>query len=297
MKIISIIGLCMISIAPLWANEEKGVKKQTDLALVGTTEPGVAVFVEQRFLFPFLQGETPLTEDNNIMLKLRGQVTPTSFELMSDTVWTPFAAMNFSLGAQLGVGWNYYLGASFLNGLGLYQRSADGKSMERAKGDGWDGVVWNIHGGMRLQFDFAAVLPGDWNHVIVRIDNIVNYQNYTMAKGSQRWYFRNDDDLYENWFAYNFTGVFGYQMPLFFDMAAVMFELSLPFYNPQSGKSFPDKEPEMILSLVTNWKITERISLMALCQFQNILNHPVTTDYEREWQFYRVMIVGTWSLF
>jgi hypothetical protein len=125
----------------------------------------------------------------------------------------------------------------------------------------------------------------------------LNYQNYTRAQGAEQWYFRNDGNLYQNWFSYYFSGFLGYQMPLFIDMAGLMFEMSLPLYNPQSGKSVSGREPEMICSLVTDFKIGRRFSLAVLTQIRNPLNHPVTADYERQWKFYRTLLAGTWHLF
>lgn len=297
LKIIITVILCIMIINHLWADEEKDIKKQTDLSFVISSEPGLATGIEQRFIFPFLQGTSPLTESNNITAKLGAQVDITTFNFMADAVWTPLAFFNLSLGAQLGSGWNYKLAGTPVNGMGLYQRNDNEDPVERAQGSGLDGVVWNVHGGAALQFDFAAVFPGDWNHVIMSVDNGFHYQNYTKAHGSEQWYFRSDDDLYQNWFSYYFSGVFGYQMPIFIDMVGLLFEMSLPLYNPQSGELFSSREPEMICSLVTDLKIGKKVSLTVLTQFQNLLKHPITPNYERQWKFYRSLLVCTWHLF
>jgi hypothetical protein len=86
-------------------------------------------------------------------------------------------------------------------------------------------------------------------------------------------------------------------MPAFLDMTGLMFEISLPLYNPHSGESVLGREPEMICSLVADFKIGKHFNLMALTQLRNFLNHPVTADHERQWKFYRTLLVGTWHLF
>jgi hypothetical protein len=45
-------------------------------------------------------------------------------------------------------------------------------------GNGLDGAVWNVHLGNTFQFDFAAIFPGDWNHVVVQIYNEIQYYAY-----------------------------------------------------------------------------------------------------------------------
>jgi hypothetical protein len=298
MKFIAAIILCMICVnSPLLADDEKEVKKQTDLSFVVSTEPGLAVSIEQLFVFPFLQGTGPLSAENNIMVKLGAQLDPVCFNFFADAVWTPLALLNLSLGTQAAAGWNYELAGTFVNGLGLYQRTDNEEPAERAQGSGLDGAVWNVHGGAALLFDFAAVFPGGWNHVVISFNNVLNYQNYTKAGGAEQWYFRNDGNLYQNWFSYYFSGFLGYQMPIFIDMTGLMFEMSLPLYNPQSGESVSGREPEMICSLVTDFKIGSRFNLTVLTQFRNLLNHPVTANYERQWKFYRTLLVGTWHLF
>jgi hypothetical protein len=289
--------LCVICINPLWADDEGEVKKQTDVSFIVSTEPGLGIGIEQRFIFPFLQGMGPLAEENNITVKLGAQVDPVSFNFFADAVWTPLALLNLSLGTWAATGWNYELAGDFVNGMGLYQPMNHEEPEERARGSGLDGAVWNVHGSAALLFDFAAVFPGDWNHVVISFSNVLNYQNYTKAEGSEQWYFRNDGNLYQNWFSYYFSGVLGYQMPIFIDMTGLMFELSLPLYNPQSGKPVSGREPEMICSLVTDLKIGGHFNLTVLTQLRNPLNHPVTADYERKWEFYRTLIVGTWHLF
>jgi hypothetical protein len=296
MKSIVAIILFMICINSLWADDDKEVKKQTDLSFIVSTEPGLGLGIEQRFIFPFLQGTSPPVAENNIMVKLGAQVDPVSFNFFADAVWMPFALLNLSFGACIATGWNYNLAGTFVNGMGLYQRSDDEDSSERAQGAGLDGAVWDVHGGATLLFDFAAVFPGDWNHIVINFNNALNYKNYTRARGSDQWYFRDDGNLYQNWFSYYLSGFLGYQMPVFIDMAGLIFEMSLPLYNPQSGESVFDREPETACSLVADFKIGRRFNLTALTQFRNCLNRPVTANYERQWKFYRVLLVGTWHL-
>jgi len=183
-----------------------------------------------------------------------------------------------------------------MNGMGLYRYMESGNPQEWADGSGFDGVVWKAHFGATLQFDLAAIVPGDWNHIVMKFDNFLNYQNYTRARGNEQWYFKADDGINQNSFGYYFSGFFGYQMPIFLNMAGIQIESSLPFYNPQSGESLANREPEMLCSLVANFNFSKRFNFMVIPQLSNRLIHPVTLDFQRQWQKYRVLFICTWHL-
>ncbi|GHU69868.1 hypothetical protein FACS189450_03400 [Spirochaetia bacterium] len=296
LKIAIVILFCIIGINMAWAENDKGFQKQTDLSLTVSTAVEMQFGFEERIIFPFLPGTNALTADNNITLKFGAELTPISINVLADTIWTPVAFFVFSLGSQIGSGWNYDMFGTRMNGMGLYRHVAQGDPQEFADGSGFDGAVWDVHLGATLQFDLAAIFPGNWNHVVMKFDNVVKYQNYTKARGAEQWYFRADDGINQNTFGYYFSGFLGYQMPLFLDMVGFQFESSLPFYNPQSGESLANREPEMFWSLVTEFAIGKRFNIMAVTQLSNRLNHPVAADYDRQWKFYRVAVIGTWHL-
>jgi hypothetical protein len=296
MKYVIVMFVCIIGINTVWAEENKELQKQTDLSLIASTAGEMQFGFEKRIIFPFLQGTTALTSGNNIVLKFGAEATPITINVLADTIWTPVAFFKFSLGSQIGSGWNYDMFGIRMNGMGLYRRVEQGDTQEFADGSGFDGAVWDVHLGTTLQFDLAAVFPGDWNHIVMKFENVVNYQNYTRARGAEWWYFKADDGINQNAFGYYFSGFFGYQLPLFLDMVGFQFESSFPFYNPQSGESLANRDPEMFWSLVAEFVIGRRFTIVAITQLGNRLKHPVTVDYERQWKFYRVLLVGTWHL-
>jgi hypothetical protein len=296
MKIAIVMLVCIIGINMAWAEENKDVQKQTDLSLIASTAGEMQFGFEKRIIFPFLQGINALTTENNITLKFGTEVTPITINILADTIWTPVAFIKFSLGTQIGSGWNYDMFGTRMNGMGLYRLVEHGDPQELADGFGFDGAVWDVHLGTTLQFDLAAIFPGDWNHIVTKFENVINYQNYTKARGTEQWYFKADDGINQNTFGYYFSGFFGYQMPLFLDMVGFQFESSLPLYNPQSKKSLVNREPEMFWSLVTEFVIAKHFTIMAITQLGNRLKHPVTVDYDRQWNFYRVLVIGTWHL-
>ena len=296
MKAAIVILVCIIGINTAWAETNKGFQTQTDLSLIVSTAVEMQVGLEKRLIFPFLQGANPLTAGNNMTLRFGAEATPITINILADTIWTPVAFLNFSLGSQLGSGWNYDLFGTRMNGMGLYRRVEQGDPREFADGPGFDGAVWDVHLGSTLQFDLAAIFPGDWNHIVMKFENVVNYQNYTNAGGAEQWYFKADDGINQNTFGYYFSGFLGYQMPLFLDMVGFQFESTLPFYNPQSNEWLAHREPEMFWSFVTEFAIGKHFTIMAVPQLGNHLKHPVTADYERQWRFSRLLIIGTWHV-
>ncbi|GHV85131.1 hypothetical protein AGMMS50230_07390 [Spirochaetia bacterium] len=296
LKIAIVMLFCIIGINTAWAENDKKIQQQTDLLLVASTAREMQFGFEKRIIFPFLQGTSALTSGNNITLKFGAELTPVSINILADTIWTPIAFLSFSLGSQIGSGWNYDMFGTRMNGMGLYRHAAQGDPEEFADGSGLDGAVWDVHLGAALQFDLAAIFPGDWNHVVMKFENIVNYQNYTKARGTEQWYFKADDGINQNTFGYYFSGFLGYQMPLFLDMVGFQFESSLPFYNPQSGQSLTNRKPEMFWSLLAEFTIGKSFNIITIAQLSNRLIHPVTANYDRQWKFYRVIVIGIWRL-
>jgi hypothetical protein len=196
-----------------------------------------------------------------------------------------------------GTGWNYDLfGGVPLIGLGLNRKMNDGDPKDGVSGNGLDGVVWNVHAGNTLQFDFAAVFPGDWNHVVVQVYNEIQYYAYTKAKGDEFWYYQMDDGMNQNAFRYKFGAVLGYAMPIFVDLVGVQFSGTLPFYNIKTGDTVRAAGLSLDTALLVRFNIHKHFSIVALARFSNGFTEPVTSAYDREWAFDRVQLVATWHI-
>ncbi|MDR2793098.1 MAG: hypothetical protein LBB61_05460 [Treponema sp.] len=291
-----IVIFCFVAARTLWANDSD-VDTRTDVSLTLSSRPEAQAAVTQSFTFPFLRGEHPLTAGNNINLKLGANVSPVSFNVLADTVWTPIAFFTVSLGAKIGSGWNYPLLGSPMKGMGIYRRYAPpADPPEGVNGSGLDGAVWNTHAGATVQFDLAALFPGEWNHVVMQVYNEISCQRYTGAQGSEQWYYENDDGVNQNAFSYYLSALLGYQMPFFIDLAGVMFEMKEPLYNPDTGKPLTNREPEMTVSIAADFKLSGRITIMALGQWRNKLLHPITAGHGRAWEFFRAACIATYRV-
>jgi hypothetical protein len=294
-KILFVVCFCILSIDASWA-DEKEIQNQTDVSFMFATNISMQLAAEHRIIFPFLQGTGPLTKSSSLTLKLGAEITPMTVNLYTNAVWAPLPFLDVLLGTQAGTGWNFDLYGFKMKGMGLYHRTDGEDPPEWVEGSGLDGVVLNVHGGATLQFDTAAFFPGDWRHLVIKLDNELHYQNYTVARKAEQWYFRGGDGINQNWFSYYFSGFIGYQMPIFLDLAGFMFESTLPFNNPQSDKPFESRDSAMTCSFMLEFKTGRRFTILTLTEISNILTHPVTPDYDRQWQFDCVRVISTWHL-
>ena len=275
-------------------NEERGIESSTKLEFLASSSPEMQIGAIQEFIFPFLRGDGPLNNTNGIALKLAGYLTPFSFESLGRADWTIAPFFSASLGAWLGTGWNYSIQDMVtFKGMGLYY--TDGEK-EWTEGSGLDGAVLKFHTGATIQFDLAAFFPGDWHHIVLQSYHEIHYWTYSGASGEDRWYWKSDDGINQNSFRYHFNVFAGYAMPVFLNLAGFYAEGTMPFFNPQSGKKIEDQGANIELSLLLNFKITQRLSILTRTRFKNKLEHPVTADFIRSWVFNGIAATATLTL-
>jgi hypothetical protein len=284
---------------PLIAQEETGVTSSSSLLLQVSTLPEAKLGFTQRFKFPFLQGENPLTSGNNINLGLTAEISPISLNGLFETVWTPVAFFEFSAGGRIGSGWNIELFGGDIYGIGVNQQNAD--SSGENTGSAFDGLLWKAQAGGAIQFDLAAIVPGDWNHIVVRSYHEINYKGYTKANKYDAWFFEADDG--ENCNGYNYYGNFllGYQMPIFLDTVAFLAEMDMYLYDTPYRGIWGDDLIRWTFSGVLSFTITEKFGIAIITQFRtrrtfnesnwkelHYRNRTVDTSNPQHLEFYRV---------
>jgi hypothetical protein len=273
------------------------VENRMDLSFYASTRGEMQVNFLPQWKLPFLQGNTPLTNENNIALKLDAALSPIWAGLTGDVLLTVFPFLYFKVGAMTGTGWNYDLfGKVPLVGLGLNRRTNADDQNDGVIGNGFDGIVWNTHAGAMVQFDLAAFIPGDWNHIVMQFYNEVNYQAYTKAKGDALWYYLGDDGMNMNAYRHSFEFFIGYAMPIFMDLVGYQLSGTLPFYNIEAGNSVRDYGYSLTNAFIVNFKLNKSWSIMAITRVTNGFIDPITSDYEREWGFDRVQFIATWRI-
>jgi hypothetical protein len=173
------------------------------------------VYLDHTITVPFLQGSGPLTKGNNVQFGFRGYLAPVVAYAQAKAVITPIAFLNFGAGYSIGSGW---AGLGF-NGIGL---NNDGTGIPES--DPFPGAVMETWMSGTFQFDMAAVVPGEWNHVVVVASGKLKNMYFTAAGDNDAWQWKADDGENFNGNMFLGTYVLGYQMPLLVDMVGFMVE-------------------------------------------------------------------------
>ncbi|MDR0454009.1 MAG: hypothetical protein LBH05_04265 [Deferribacteraceae bacterium] len=260
----------------------EGVTASHEFFLLASSLPEIKLAFTERLIFPFLQGEGFLTRDNNINLAFGAEISPVSLNGIVNTVWTPVAFFQLMAGGRIGSGWNIELYDSEFYGIGLNQPDDAGKSS--VNGGGFDGLLWEVHTGAVLQTDLSALYPGDWHHVVFRSYHELNYKGYTRAAKGESWFFENDDGENCNGFNYYGNMLVGFQMPVFFNLAAILAEADLYLYDTPQRDKWGDNKIRWTFSGIFGFYAGKMIDLKLIAQCVTQRNYQ-----ESNWQdlYYR----------
>jgi hypothetical protein len=268
MKVKLFLLLLLVCVVGLHAEEAEekgdGVKTETDIAVTISSLPEAKVEFSHTWIIPFMQGENFLTQDNNLSVALGADITPISINGLAKLVWTPAAFFQVFTGGRIGSGWNIVLFGKDIKGIGINNRKPDGSTEVVAA----PGLLWMTRLGGTLQFDFAALSPGDWHHVVFSTSHEINYSGYSAASGADPWYYENDDGENQNGFNYYGNFLLGYQMPIFLDTVALLAEQDIYLYKTPDPQLWGGALPRWVFSGLFNFTITERLSIAAICQFR-----------------------------
>lgn len=275
------------------SDADKGLKTYTELQFQFSTLPEARFLLNEGFIFPFLQGSGPLTRDNNITAVLSTDVTPVSVNGSGEVNLTPVAFFFLSAGGRAGSGWNIPMG----NGIGINAPEdknapvpGPGDPPRKAKiyGDVFDGLLWSTWGAGTFQFDLAAVIPGDWNHVVFQSRQEFRYAAYTRAGTGDAWIFENDDGENQNGWIYYASYVLGYRMPQspVLDTIAFMAEMEKNLYNTPGGDRWGDSLGNWVFSELFNFTITPRFSASLALQMRTRRNNGIS-NFDNPDYYYR----------
>ncbi|MFP3091228.1 hypothetical protein LQZ21_12975 [Treponema sp. TIM-1] len=296
-RFLAFIAALLLLWPPLWADEE-GYASSTDLSVTLSSIPEAKVALAQNFTFPFLRGDGMLTQGNSISTTVTAELSPISINGLAELVWTPIAFFQLVAGGRIGSGWNITLGDEII-GIGKNVRNSDGSTA--VDGSAFDGLLWKLNGGAVLQFDLAALFPGDWHHVVFHSYHEINYAAYTAADAHESWYFEADFGENRNGFNYYGNYLLGYQMPLFLDMVGILVEENQNLYHTAGGEYWGDELPRWTFSALLDFKITDWMSATLITQLRTMRNFTSATEGnefyqdrqiaaspERRLEFYRV---------
>ncbi|MDR0376500.1 MAG: hypothetical protein LBH70_01775 [Spirochaetaceae bacterium] len=308
------IGLTLILMAGSAAlRAESSITASSNLSLSVSSLPEAQLAFTQSFAVPVLRGDHFLFSGNNLTTNLTVNVSPLSMNAGAEAVLTPIALAQIKAGALGGSGWNI---PGLGNGLAINTRGMkNGKSFNDLAGSPFEGLVWKVYGGGVLQFDLAAVLPGDWNHLLFQTYQEVNYRANTSAGPKQLWEYENRGGLFRNGLNYYASYVIGYQLPAsrFLNLIGFMGEMEYKIwdeldYDAAARADSGYDMPEWKLSALYNTGITKQFGITVILQMRTV---PQYTDDSRDryyldrkldsempvtFAFYRAAAVLSWNL-
>ena len=215
------------------------------------------------YKIPVPFSDNPLVSGNNVKLVGSIEATPVSIALEPSVEFTPIAFLVFSSGVKLGTGWKI-IG---IDGLSNYNDSTREYTPATPFGD-WYFRFW-MQG--LFQFDLAAVMPGDWNHVVTQASYQVMYTANTSVNAKDVWCWQASYNLVNGWEYYS-SVVLGYQMPLMLQMVGVQFEFG-GYYSADDIKAQYNTFKNDFMTAQVNplaiIKFNEHHSLTVMFNFSN----------------------------
>jgi hypothetical protein len=237
----------------------------TGLRTLGTGWGGAEAkaILSEEIVIPFLRGEGALFSGNNVALRFSGELSPVSLNAVAQATLTPIALLKLAAGAAAGTGWS----VGFV-GLALNPASNFLPLQEIPFG----GMVWRTWVSGTLQFDLAAVLPGEWNHLVAVASPMLEYRANTAAADGVAWMWEADKGYDFNGLKLKGTFFLGYQMPLSLNTVGFLLETEawLPpvsAYSPAPG-GWGSDFVWLNFGPVFNFTLGERSALAVLVQFK-----------------------------
>lgn len=255
------------------------------------------------YVIPVPFSNHPLLRGNTLTLSPAVELTPVSLSPKFDVAFSPIAFLVFYAGGRIGTGWD--LAPMGVKGLAVFDENS--KEYESVVPFASYMYQWYLEG--LFQFDLAAVLPGEWNHVVTQTRYKFLYEGLWNAGGHQEfWRWQGTAEKASGW-QYQASVVVGYQMPLLLQLVGVQVEFEGYF----DCHDFPDWaqqwEPTFMkvgISPVMNLQFNDKHSLMMQFRFRSRRSfstevqsdtHDFFSAYTgREWFFDRIGLSYTCRL-
>jgi len=257
---------------PVSSAEADAATTGLDLNFVLATTLEAKVKITGTVTVPFLAGSGALTSGNNIAFKIGGELSPVSINGTVETVLTPAAFLQFLAGGSIGSGWNLPIA----NGLRMNERT--GTKDSELTGGAFSGLVWSAKAGGVFQFDFAALKPGDWNHLVFQTSHVARYRALSSANSTDSWLYEADKG--ENRNGWNYYGAYfiGYQMPLVLNTAGFLVEEDLYLFDTPDGALWGDDLARWTFGPLLDFTLGERTSAALLVQWHSMRNFTGETE-------------------
>ena len=271
---------------------------------LGTTWGGGAALATLTYsrTIPAFVGDGPFFSGNNLEMAGRVELSPVTLEAFGYLTLTPAAFLKFQAGASIGTGWSL----GFI-GLALCPDA----SIDPIEEIPFGGAVLKTWVSGTFQFDLAAILPGEWNHLVLQATARFEYRNNTAAEPDRAWIWQADEGMnFDSWRLLG-TYVLGYQMPRKLNFAGIMLETEANLgevrtYSTMATAGWGSDFVTLVLSPLANLAFDDRNSLTFIVQIKSTQDWTDATtralalqdrDYEgRLWKLERIAFSYTRKL-
>lgn len=234
-------------------------------------------------------GDHWLLKDSNFNIKAITELSPVTLKQEISADYTPFPFLILNSGFQIGTGWDFF------DAKGLAFQELNISSIPFAN------YLIKIFIEATVQFDTAAIWPGDWNHFQIMYTFQNYYQAVTSANNGQLWIWQNNKNN-TNGFSNYHTLITAFQMPLFISRVGLMFEAEGHYSNSDFSpySKYNGAVQTYTISPLAQFTIGKKDEITFLFSFssrQSFLEphnlpeeEPYLTFSGYEWFFYRCVL-------
>lgn len=246
-------------------------------------------------------GDGPLVRGNTLVMSDSLELTPITIKYGSSLSLTPIAFLVLSTGSDIGTGWN--IGDSLV-AAGTYNPVTHKYDAI----DSFKSLWWDFWAEGLFQFDLAAIIPGDWNHIVTQDSFRVTYAKLNGQSDGAPWLWQASKEKVNGW-NYLATFIVGYQMPLVLNTVAIQTEISGRFKDdmaPQyagykSDYTLYSVNPVLIFKFNEHHSLTTQFCFSSRRGFADELNPDTQSKLDMtvtgsEWSFYRVALSWKYTL-
>ena len=206
-------------------------------------------------------GEHWLLSDANVVLTGAFEFTGISVRPQLALGFQSFPFLVFKGGGSIGFGWNM-LGFEGLCAL-------DEKSKKYEAVSTFSHPFYEVWAQGTLMFDTGALVPGDWNHLVMLASYKTFYSGIAGLEKHRPFEWQGDKNRVEG-LQYEFCGILAYQMPLVLYRAGFMYTA----YGHYDGGDYGDFDvsydgafTQQSLSGLCQFKFAEKDELTCIAQF------------------------------
>lgn len=202
-----------------------------------------------------------LLKDANVVLTGAFELTPLSVRPQLALGFQPFPFLVFKGGGSIGFGWNM-LGFEGLCALVEKSKKYEAVSI-------FSHPFYEVWAQGTLMFDTGALVPGDWNHLVMLASYKTFYSGLAGLEKHRPYEWQGDKNRVEG-LQYEFCGILAYQMPLVLYRAGFMYTA----YGHYDGGDYGDFDAsydgaftQHSLSGLCQFKFAEKDELTCIAQF------------------------------